>query len=578
MRFATILATITLLAMLGCASQPGFQGIDPIQPTPAIQSESQNGHVSWGQWDIKIDPENLTASIKPVRDTTDHINVTKWLNPPNCSDCIEIIITAWDPAERIVDITLVLRNPTFFPGYDVKAILSNYDLKEFLEPDAYADFYTDGTTWDPYYTFATENEDNYFGNGQSYGVGFQVYFPVGASANATITVDACYPGPQAEPWKIDSVVVAGPLQNDNYHHISFIARIHDHQDDVAVVFVNLNPVGPSNVPMGDDSLHKDYGPNDGIWGLHNIVTYTLPGEYECWIKAGQVLAENFTYQKVIIEVIEPVAVEPPLYVVSMMHAEEQDFYMNETTFLGYADTLRSLQVVFDTHDAKIALQPDWTFIEGEMDFDPTLFSDLQAAGHGVDAHAHESEYDIGDVHDLLDDAGVIDTIVANGGFAQDLGDDTNWAAYLASFELGGTGEQMFHCAVAYKDASTQTVDSLYTPIRPSTTGDWMVHDPDGPIVYIPGAPTSGLTGSHPDFFTLLPDAVDHALAGRIPGRVNTFYWHDPVSLYSGSPLSLTRIAFWNILFLDYFNDMVDSGDVVWVNFNEMHQLYLEWEE
>jgi len=105
-----------------------------------------------------------------------------------------------------------------------------------------------------------------------------------------------------------------------------------------------------------------------------------------------------------------------------------------------------------------------------------------------------------------------------------------------------------------------------------------VNDPNGPLVYIPGAPNNGLTGSDPQFFTLLPQAIDNALAGRIPGKINTFYWHDPVSLYSGNPLSLTRMSFWNQLFLDYFNDLVASGDIVWANFNEMHQLYLEWED
>jgi len=537
-----------------------------------------SGHVPWGKWDITLAPENLAASATPIREIDLHANVTKFLQPPNCMDCMLINIVGWDPVERIADVNLTLKNPTLLPGYDVKAILSNYDMKEFLEPDAYSDYYTDGTTWHPYFTFATENADNYFGDGESHTVGIKVYFPVGATVNATITVDASWPGPQEEPWKIGSIVVAGPLQNDNYHHISFTARIHDHQDDVQVVFAILTPVGPSNVPMGDDSFHKDYAPKDGIWGLDSIKTSTLPGTYECWIKAGQAMATHFTYQKVVLEVILPVAVEPPLYIVSMMHAEEENFYLNETTFLGYSDTLRKLQVIFDTHGGKIALQPDWTFIEGEMDFDPTLFEEFQAAGHGVDTHAHESIHDVGYVHDLLDSAGAIDTIVVNGGFGNTFGPDGNWAAYLASFTLSGTGEQMFQCVVAYKDAQSQTVDSLYTPIRPSTTGDWMVHDPNGPLVYIPGAPTNGLTGSDPQFFTLLPPAIDNALAGRIPGKINTFYWHDPVSLYSGNPLSLTRMSFWNLLFLDYFNDLVASGDIVWSNFNEMHQLYLQWEE
>ncbi len=573
MRFRYLIILILIPIAIGCSRSP----IAP-DSVPGVTGLAQqaSGHICWGKWSIQIDPENGIASATPMRDSSAHVDVTWFLEPPQCPDCLQIIITGFDPVERIADITMVLRNPTEFTGYDVKAIISNYGLKEFLEPDAYADFYTDGTTWDPYYIFAEDEEDHEFGPDESHAIGFQLRFPPGSSTNATVTVDASWPGPQDEPWRIGNIIVAGPLQNNNYNHISFTCHVWDHQDDVPFVQCDLRPVGPDNVPMGDDSLHMDYKAGDGIWGLSGIVTRADPGEYDIWVRARTTGSDHLVCQRVMLEVIDPVYPQPPLYIVSMMHAEEQEMYLNESTYLGYSETLRDLMQVFDNHGAKIAFQPDWTFIQGTMMYDPTLFADMQARGHGVDTHAHETQYDLGQVHDMLDDAGVTDTIICNGGFQQRWGDDGNWAAYVAHFTTTG-GQQMFRASVAYKHAPTQTVDGLRTPIRPSTTGDWMVHDPEGPIVYISGTSIAHMVGSEPDFFSLLPDAVDYAIAGVIPDKINVFYWHDPAGLYDGSPLSQTRLDFWDQVLGDYFDRKVADGDLIWANFNEIYQLYLDWE-
>jgi len=568
----SIYVLLTILG-LGCVSSATAPSLIPLTEQGSAREST---HIPWGSWAISLDPESGRASAVPIRDADFHVDVTSRLEPPYCDTCLQIIISAWDPAERVADITMVLKNPTNLTGYDVKAIISDYDLKEFLKPDAWADFYTDGTTWDPYYIFAEDEPDHAFEAQKSHAVGFQVRFPHGANAKATLTVDASWPDPQPEPWRIDNVVVAGPLQNDKYHHISFICHIRDLQNDLQAVFVDLAPIGPPSAPMGDDSLHKDFLPNDGIWGLDDFVTDAPPGLYDVWIRAMSIGSEHYTYQKLQIEVIPPVPDPPPLYIVSMMHAEEQPVYLNETAYLEYAQMLRDLMQLFNSHGAKIALQPDWTFIQGTVSFDPTLFADFQASGHGVDAHAHETQYDLGQVHDMLDAAGVVDTIIANGGFDKTVGEDGNWAAYVAGFTTSG-GQQMFAAAVGYKDPATQNIDSLYTPMRPSVSGDWMVHDPDGPLVYIPGAPDVHLVGSDPNFFILLPQAVDYAIAGIIPDKVNCFYWHDPVGLYDGSPLAQSRLDFWKQVFTGYFDKRVSDGDVIWVNFNEMYQLYLDWE-
>jgi hypothetical protein len=564
---------LAIAIVVSCSTQPTSPdtGNNAISKTAAAR-----GRICWGQWHIFINPEDGAAAVSQIRGEQSHVNVTWFLQPPKCADCLQVLVDAWDPVERVADITVVLKNRTQFTGYDVKTVLSDYDLKEFLEPDAWCDFYTDGSTWQPYYLFAENEQDHAFEPDKTHARGIRVHLPVGATGKATLTVDASWPDPQEEPWRIDNIIVSGPLQNDWYHHIAFTCHVRDTQDDVTWVYADLTPVGPEYISLGDDGNHTDYQPDDAIWGADTIMTTAAPGVYDAWIRAKSDGSDRFTYQKFQIEVIYPVSPPPPLYVVSMMHAEEQPFFLDEQTYLKYATDLRNLMDVFDSHGAKIALGPDWTFIQGTMSFDPTLFSDFQTHGHGVDTHAHETQYDLGQVHDMLDAAGVQDTIIGNGGFTKTW-DDQNWAAYVSHFTDQG-GDQMFLAAVAFKDPVTQVVDSLYTPIRPSFAGDWMVHDPEGPLVYIPGAPSKSKPAPGPAFFDWLMSAVDYAVAGAVPGKINCCYWHDSVHNYDGSSPAQFRIATWEAVLSDYFDDKVADGLIVWANFSEMYQLYIDWEE
>jgi hypothetical protein len=566
MRILPVFFILATLLIIGCSSVAENPQI------AAIPGVNVNNHTSWGTFDITLDPGNLTIESHQVRELSGHFNVTGYF--PS-GTAYELLITGYNPATRIFDIKMRLRNTTPLTGYDVKAIISNYDLKEMINPDGWCNFHSTGGIYNPYYVFARDNADNAMTPGAWYERDFQVYVPSGATYNARITIDASYPASQEEIWGIDNVIISGPLQNDNYHYIAFTVHVRDHQGNIEGIAADLSPIGgPSLILMGDDALHKDYLAGDDIYGISEIMTSAPAGKYDIWLTAKSRNSTVYTKQKIQIEVIDPVTEIIPLYIVSMMHAEEQTQFLSQSYYMPYAIHLRQLKQVFDNHGAKIALQPDWTFIQGTVNFDPTLFSNFQASGHGVDTHAHESINNLSAVHDMLDDAGVTGTIVANGGFTQTW-EGGNWAAYVAHF-TDDTGKQMFLVSNAYKNPSTQEVDSLFTPIRPSTSGDWMVHDPDGPIVYIPGCDRKIESG--PNFFNDLPAAIDDALRGIVPGKINTFYWHDSVHGYGDAPIVPQLIANWDSLLTSYFDPKVESGELVWKNFGEMYEIYKEWEE
>ncbi len=562
------LLLLPLILALGCSSS----AVSPsLEENPA---QVEIGHSIWGQCEITLNPDDLTAAVDYDRDAGWHFDVTSFFIPP---DYFQLLVTGYDQAMRIFDLKLRLRNPSGYIGHDVKAIISNYDLKEFIAPDAYSDFHASPGEFNPYYVFALDEPDHAFIPGAIHERDFQVHVPVGATYNATVTIDASWPGVQEEIWAMDNVIISGPLQNDAYHFIAFTCHVRDHLENIESVWVDLSPLGaPSHVAMGDDGDHSDYLTGDGIYGLGGVITSAVPGLYDIWIYSKSVDSTHLTAQKITIDVIEPVQETTPLYIVSMMHAEEQSFFLEEAVYLQYANNIRNLKQVFNNHGAKIALQPDWTFIQGTVNFDPSLFADFQADGHGVDAHAHESHFNIAAVHNMLDDAGVAGTIIANGGWNQIWNPNLTWAAYLAHF-TDDFGNQMFLAANAYKWPPTQEVDSLFTPIRPSFQDDWMVHDPDSPIVYIPGAPfNSKEIANSPHFHQLIQDAADHAIRGIVPGKINCLYWHDSVHNYSG-PNAQNRINDWDATLGSYFDAKVGSGEIVWANFSDMYQAYIDWE-
>jgi hypothetical protein len=115
------------------------------------------------------------------------------------------------------------------------------------------------------------------------------------------------------------------------------------------------------------------------------------------------------------------ASSPVLYVNLVLHAEEnygKDLatgetitlsnradYQNEAQFNFFSNVMRLLAQTFNNHGAKINFQADWTFIRGVEQWDPTFFYDLEAMGHEIDAHAHETMFTYPDVWLMIQEAG-----------------------------------------------------------------------------------------------------------------------------------------------------------------------------
>ncbi len=267
---------------------------------------------------------------------------------------------------------------------------------------------------------------------------------------------------------------------------------------------------------------------------------------------------------------------PVLYIVSMMHAEEgSPFHQDQEMFMRHATNLRNLGALLHSHGAKLDFGPDWTFIEAVKQWDTNLLTDLTDQGHGIHTHAHETQYDLGEVNAKLMEAGLDENIVANGGFMTDGPGGTNWVGYHASFEKPG-GEQLFEISAGYKNPQTQIPDPTGYAFRPSMTGDWRVPDPDGPMIYL-GSNMPGVPGGGGLDFETVRDWIDYKLGHLEMNKINTIYWHDSLHNYPNPSAAAVRMDQWESLLVEYLDPLVAQGRIEWKNFSEMADLFRQTE-
>ena len=269
----------------------------------------------------------------------------------------------------------------------------------------------------------------------------------------------------------------------------------------------------------------------------------------------------------------PLTRQPPLYIVSMMHAEDRIWFKeNRARFTGHAQNLRKLTNRFHAHEAKLAFQPDWTFIQGAKQWDPGLFTGLLDRGMGVDAHTHARHgYTLEKVADMLKECGVPEVPVGNGHFNKTVlfGMNMFWAF---SQPQKDTGKPYFEAICAYKDSSTGEVDRSAIVWRPRQSGDWHVHDPETPVVYIGGGPMGALKS-----FQQLEEMLRFRLPRVKPGYTNVMYWHDSLHNYGPSPMAANRIDQWDEFLTEVADPLAASGKIRWATFSEILDAYLALE-
>ncbi len=273
----------------------------------------------------------------------------------------------------------------------------------------------------------------------------------------------------------------------------------------------------------------------------------------------------------------------------LVHLEAEPRLGNdEAAFRRRAAVLEGLSATLAAHAGALTLQPDASLARGIENFEPDWLDDRRSEGAALSVHAHADEptsrallIDVREARQRWSALG-LDVRDLNGGFQV-----APWK------ELARAG---IRSLTAWKDRDDQAGLSGLTlePWRPASevtdAAGFARHDPDAPLVYLPGSPTSE---SDPlRFDTSLPAVLRQGLLHAQPGHVNTWYVVLHVDQF-GLPFLDDDAAMdaWlaaggladELAPLDRFltaevDPLVEAGVVIWATPDTMREAYEAWEQ
>lgn len=276
---------------------------------------------------------------------------------------------------------------------------------------------------------------------------------------------------------------------------------------------------------------------------------------------------------------------PPLYLTIIVHNEEDvsqgtspkpfipDYDGDEALMLHFGMAMREFGKLAQGHGARINFGSDWTFSRGVARYDPTFYTDLEAMGHEIDAHAHESFVLYHEVREDIVQAGGHPTHVVSGmneNAIQRRMDyfDQYYPEFQILWGVSLPGHGVGECIAPWV-------------WRPSRT-DWLQHDPDGKYIYI----------GHGELLNSV-EVIQAAVAGRKADRVNTYavlatprgfkaaagtegideQW---TSEKNSHDYWENRLEWWDD-FLTEVDAMVQRGDVQYASLTEVAEMFTQYE-
>ncbi len=302
-----VLLTMTIafiFFLTGCAQvggNPTFPVGLPTGDTGITGPGSSAGQLSnralWGVWDIVFDPDSGTVTTQPDRQLKVHFDVTEYILPPSCLDCIQIIQNSWNPVTKIIDIDVTLRNPFPVPGYDVRGIYYTNDYgHELLNPDAWVSIWDipGGDDINPFITFAKTVPNRMFDEGAEYTENYVLYLPDFLAIK--YAVDASWPDNCEEPYEIIPPSETPAFDENGYEIAKFDITVKDWQEDDLKVTIDASELGftepVETIKVSPDTFQASFSNENK----------KVQGTYELMIEARSPESPVSLFQNMIIEI------------------------------------------------------------------------------------------------------------------------------------------------------------------------------------------------------------------------------------------------------------------------------------
>ncbi|HEX9746626.1 MAG TPA: FG-GAP-like repeat-containing protein [bacterium] len=273
-----------LTVLFGCSSG-GNNPVTSDLTTPdnkSVGEESNNSnHALWGEFvfnftDVYDDSGNLIdiqAEVVPLRTNDVHVEVTKFVKPPSCADCVKLNVWKIEPGatETTLYVYVELKNPTSITGYDVRGIIyPPSDQVRLLNRDGLTTLHKAGMPEDayPYKAFNFDTEFRPFGAQETHGRDYiftkQNTYPL---LSMIYKIDASWPSNADEAVSCfvfeDEDGIIYP-QGSNYF---IIVDIMDWQSDISTVELDLSEMGHPE-PALMDKLSDDPPNHKSRWQYH----------------------------------------------------------------------------------------------------------------------------------------------------------------------------------------------------------------------------------------------------------------------------------------------------------------------
>jgi hypothetical protein len=286
--FATLLIIAFLLS--GCGSKSSFATSSelPNERLMTSTSSEQTGHRILVAATLTLSSRTGEIIIQPYRDLAAHWDVTSYLEPPQCDDCIAIEVEYHDLEMKIIGLNVTLRNPTTYKALDVRAILmpDNGSFEpgvHFLNADAYTELWDDGgqAKRNPFFAFGKNSPLRAFPPGYSEKNLFRIsYNSFQDLINLPFVVDASWPGNCSEPFDLEPLSTGTIIADGSTKaHIAVILN----GDKVSL---DLSPLGGD--PEWPLTLNPDWcGPYGQLFeGAATVPSGVAAGTYNIWVKGN----------------------------------------------------------------------------------------------------------------------------------------------------------------------------------------------------------------------------------------------------------------------------------------------------
>lgn len=291
---------------------------------------------------------------------------------------------------------------------------------------------------------------------------------------------------------------------------------------------------------------------------------------------------------------------PPLLIGFQLHIEETvrgvAYDADPAFFAAYADTLEHLARLFEGYGAVLSIQTEKTFARADVAFGRGVLRDLVARGHGVGVQSHLGHH-LRQTPMPTDQERLAYTREVKETVARAIGKEpTNLGGgfELHNVALLGVCPQclgfisMTALEKPYFQATHRPPQRLQPWILPAVSletldhADWMAHDPSGTLVYLPGWYQSTEfeidCRRNPDCFRAATISLQAALHDAEPGRINV-WWCSSHLYQTGTGRERDEaLRAYEAWLRDVVAPLAEQGQVVWMNFDQMAQVYLRWEK